>query len=141
MRIKQVRFTSSIRISLVICALLFVACDNDDNGSGFTQPNLAPVSAVQLSVDKANFTGTCPHTFKFTGTITTSGAGIVGWIIDLNDEFSGGTVAAVKFSSAGTQTVTDEVTLSQSWQGEAILEIPHQNFLRSNSVSITATCQ
>ena len=60
---------------------------------------------------------------------------------DLYDEFSSGNLAAVDFSSAGTQSVTDEFTFTQSWQGEVLLEIPQQNFLASNSVSFTATCR
>ena len=141
MRIKQFTKTSSITISLVICALLFVACDSDDNAdSGFPQVQLAPVSAVELSVDNASFTGTCPHTFKFTGSITTSAAGIVGYRFrDLYDDFPLAE-GIVDFSSAGTQTITREFAYSNSWQGEVILEIPSQNFLTSTSVPISATC-
>ena len=139
MRIKQFRNISSITISLGICALLFVACDNDNNPA-FPEVELAPVSDVQLSVDNANFTGTCPHTFKFTGTITTSGAGIVGYRLrDLsNDDFL--VEGLVNFNSAGTQTVTTDEVFGGSWQGEFILEIPQQNFLASDSVPFTVTC-
>ena len=139
MRIKQIRNVTFIRISIVICALLFVACDNDDNSVGNNEIVFANVTAVELSVDQADFTGACPHTFKFTGTITTSDAGIVGYrVTDFDFLIIEG---AVNFSSAGTQTVTAEIVSTQSWQGEVNLQIPRQNFLTSNTLPITVTCQ
>jgi hypothetical protein len=140
MRIKQIRNGTLVRISFVICTLLFVACDNDnDNSVGNNEIVFASVTALELSVDKADFTGACPHTFKFTGTITTSGAGIVGYrFTDFDVSIKEG---VVNFGSAGTQTVTEEFVLTQSGFLDVILEIPRQNFLGSNIVHITATCR
>jgi hypothetical protein len=137
MRIKKIRNTFSIGISLAICVLSFVACNND-NSVGNNPAVFAPVTTVELSVDRADFTGACPHTFKFTGAITTSAAGTVAY--RFTDFETSNKDGSVDFSAAGTQTVTEEFVLTRSGALDVILEIPRQNFLSSNTVSITASC-
>lgn len=134
------RYILSIGTSFAICVLLFAACDNEDPVRN--EVVFAPVNALQINVDKANFTGTCPHTFKFSGVITTSGTGIVQYRFrDIDHEFDFLVEGSLRFNSAGSQTVTAEYEFIVSAAGRVVLEIPSANFLSSELVEITATCR
>jgi hypothetical protein len=137
MKLKRIRLTSLLGISIVICVLSTGACHEDNL---LDEPS-ASVTSVQLDVDNANFSGSCPHTFRFTATIITSSSGRITYRLrDIEDNDS--TVSRwVDFSSAGSQSVPAPLEKSVSGKGNVILEIPGRKFLASNIVPISLICQ
>jgi hypothetical protein len=97
------------------------------------------VTSASLSVDAATFSGTCPHRFSFTGSITANGSGTVTYRWERSDGTTGQT-ETITFTAAGTRTVTDQWNLSASTTAWEQLRILPPNDLVSNQTSVTLTC-
>ena len=140
MKIKSISLIFSMKISLIICLLFCFACRHDDPINSFP-----PDIAVHLSVDNTEFTGTCPHTFTFTGLITVGRAGKITYTFMEGDDgnFSPNQshTDSVSFDSAGSQTVTWGVTFTESTDTFVILQVQALNDPpTSNVVKVNATC-
>lgn len=92
---------------------MFVACTDDNSVSNKITPppfagsptsNYAPVTAAKLTIDQPEFTGECPHAFQLTGTITTSGRGLVFYQFR-DDDAMWAQQGTLEFKSADTKTV------------------------------------
>ena len=110
-------------------------------------PGAISVSAVTLGVEPANFSGTCPQTYSFTGTLTSVGAGKVtyrldatsdqpGFVFDLPDPVES------LFNDAGprTFTVNYKLTFTGSVSGQATLHVLTPKELTSDKVAFSLTC-
>ena len=141
MKIKSISLISSMKISLIVCLLFCFGCRHDGSTSSFP-----PDITVHLGVDNAEFTGTCPHTFTFTGLITVGGAGKVTYTFMEGDDgnFSPNQshTDSVSFDSADSQTVTWGMTLTESTETVVILQVQALNDPpTSNVVEVNATCR
>ncbi|HUS17102.1 MAG TPA: NBR1-Ig-like domain-containing protein [Chloroflexia bacterium] len=120
--------------------------------SGTPQPT-APagsinVTAAGLTVDTADFTGACPHTFVFSASFTSEGAGDVTYQLEAlaNDPaFTFTMPAAIKsnFTTAGPRpfSVSYELQFTNSVSGQIWLHILTPNDLQSDKLSFSLTCQ
>jgi hypothetical protein len=119
-------------------------------GASCSETSTSPTSATTTSgafqvtgaagtVDSPAFTGTCPHRFTFTGTITASQAGTASYRWERSDNTSGQT-QTVTFSDPGSQTqvITWDVgTTTTGWQR---LHILGPNELVGNQANFSLTC-
>lgn len=98
------------------------------------------VTQVQVSVNPPSHTGACPHTFNFTGLITTNGAGTVQyrWV---RSDGATGPVETVIFREAGNKPVLSSWQIGRTFSGWKKLEILNPNPLLSNQVNFTLNCQ
>jgi len=97
------------------------------------------VTGIIVGVDQFPYTGTCPKTIHFWGTISTNGPGTVTYRWERSD----GTAVpdeTITFTAAGSQTVTNLWTRSGGigWQG---LHILTPNNPVSSQIDFTLTCQ
>jgi hypothetical protein len=113
---------------------LMTCGENDDEFPGGGR-----VTDVELSVDNANFTGTCPHTFVFSGLIETNGAGLITYIWERSTGNSN--PENVNLPIPGGLVVQDSVTLAQSGNVTVTLHVTEPNDLASPQITATATCQ
>ena len=80
-------------------------------GMGATEPNaLNRVTDVRLRLAPDGYTGPCPHPIRLVGEITTNGPGTV-WYRFLAGAVSSSPEGTIRFSAAGTKTVTAEGTI------------------------------
>jgi len=96
------------------------------------------VTNVSVSVNPVSFSGPCPHTVTFNGSIKTNGPCTVQyqWVRDV----SPGSTKSITFDAAGTQTVTGDWTLRQSGTYGMYLRITAPNGTRSNTAQFQLTC-
>jgi len=125
---------------------------NVGGAPGTPQPTAVPgsisVSAVTLGVDPASFSGACPHTYIFSGSLTSSGAGKISYRLEASSDKPGFVFdlpAAVEstFTGAGPRTfsVSYQLTFTGSVSGQATLHVLTPNDLTSDQVSFSLTCQ
>ena len=103
-----------------------------------TSQPFAVIGAV-ASVDNANFSGACPHTFNFSSTIKVNGAGKVTYWWERSDGAKS-SEQTVEFSSAGEKTVTTTWQLSANYAGWVRLYINIPNHQSFNKVDFNLTC-
>ena len=111
-------------------------------------PGALKVSAVTLSVDQASFTGACPRTFTFNGSITSAGAGNMSYGLEATSDKPGfvfnlpGPVSST-LSGPGPRTfsVSYQLQFTASVSGQIWLHILKPSDLISNKVSFSLTCQ
>jgi len=99
------------------------------------------VTGIIVGVDQYPFTGTCPKTINFWGTISAAGPGVVTYRWERSDG-SDGTVIAIgilTFTGAGSQTVTDQWTRGEGagWQR---LHVLTPNDAVSSKIDFVMTC-
>jgi hypothetical protein len=135
---------------------VYVQIDVVPAGSGSTggtpQPGGTPgaltVSAAQLSVEPASFTGACPQTFVFSGSYTSEGAGTVTYRLEAAATnpgfvFNLPPTNTATFTNAGPRTanVSYSLEFTGSVAGEAWLHILTPTEMESSRVSFSLTCQ
>lgn len=101
-----------------------------------TPDNKFAVTDTILKPDIADFSSKCPATIKFTGYITTNGAGAVKYAFTRSDGATS-PVFTLSFKEAGTQTVSTSWTLGDaatlpSYKGWQALKILSPNELESS---------
>jgi Ig-like domain from next to BRCA1 gene len=116
--------------------------------SGPGTPTITPlpgggqVSSVEISVDEADVTGTCPHTFTFTAAFTLDKAATVTYQLEAD---TGGTVtlppAVTDNFPAGVYSLVYNLDFTASVQGWARLHITAPNDITSDKVNFSLTCQ
>ncbi len=111
-------------------------------------PGTLTATDATLSVDQPSYTGACPVTMNLTGTITTSGTGILTYQLEAGSSTSGFTfdlpgALTQMYSLDGSRTlpVTYSLNISSSVTGWVDLYISAPNTLRSALVDFTITCQ
>ncbi len=111
-------------------------------------PGALSVSAAALTVDPASFTGACPHTYTFNGTLTSSGAGNITYRLEAASDkpgfvFNLPAVVTSTFTTAGPRTfsVSYQLSFTGSVGGQAWLQVLTPNDLSSSKVSFSLTCQ
>jgi hypothetical protein len=95
------------------------------------------VKGIIVGVDQYPFTGPCPKTIHFWGTITTNGPGTVTYRWERSD---GATAPeTITFTAAGSQTVTNLWTRGEGtgWQR---LHVLTPNDAGSSQIDFTITC-
>ncbi|MBN2346732.1 MAG: hypothetical protein JXO51_10125 [Candidatus Aminicenantes bacterium] len=100
------------------------------------------VKRVSVSVSESEYKGFCPHTFVFTGRITTNREGTVRYTWLRSSGIPRKTYTLV-FESAGTKTVTHEWELGGAMgkhEGWARIEILAPNSLLSNQADFELEC-
>ena len=124
------------------------------NGSGTPLPTSAAtpvatqggtsgtVSNVTISVDNASVSGTCPHTFTFTGSFTVNGSATVTYQLEAGG-FDNMTLPGAESASfgAGTYSVTYYLEITASGSGWARLRITEPNDVSSDKANISLNCQ
>jgi len=96
------------------------------------------VTLASVNVNPTSFTGSCPKTVTFNGTIKTNGPGTVTYRWVRNGEE--GSTKSITFNAAGTQTVTGDWTMNTSGTYRMSLHILEPNDLRSNEAQFQLTC-
>jgi hypothetical protein len=99
------------------------------------------VTSANAIVNPVTYTGACPATFYFAGTITMDGPGAVTYRWVRSD----GTLKAshvLTFSTAGSQMVTDQwasipASTTNGWQ---LIHVGSPNILFSNQATFTNSC-
>jgi hypothetical protein len=106
------------------------------------------VTAASLTVDTPSFTGACPHTFVFTASFTSEGAGDVTYKLEAESNQAGFVFTLpdpIKstFTGAGPRTFTASYQLqfTNSVGGQAWLHILSPNDLLSDKINFSLTCQ
>jgi hypothetical protein len=106
------------------------------------------VTAASLTVDTPSFTGACPHTFIFSATFTSEGAGDVTYKLEAEADRAGFVFTLpdpIKstFTGAGPRTFTASYQLqfTSSVGGQAWLHILSPNDLLSDKINFSLTCQ
>ncbi len=120
-------------------AIIFVAPSHEPLHLSFR------VSAVTVSVDRASYSGPCPHRANWSGTITTNGAGTVAYLWEESDSpgvFSPTLQGGVPvFDSASTKaTVPFWIETSGSTVRTMRIHVSEPNDIYSNEVSVSITC-
>jgi hypothetical protein len=119
-------------------------------GSGTPQPTSGTmkVTSVNLSIDKATYSGTCPVTLTLSGSITSEGAGAITYQLEGENNTPKFTLTlpgpqTANFNAAGTRTMSVVFTLdlSGSMSGKVRLLISAPNTVRSGDVTFTVTCK
>ena len=110
-------------------------------------PGAISVSAVTLAVDPASFSGACPQTYTFTGTLTSVGAGKITYRLDASSDQAGFVFdlpapVESQFTDAGprTFTVNYKLTFTGSVSGQASLHVLTPNELVSDKVAFSLAC-
>jgi hypothetical protein len=113
-----------------------------------TVPGGINVTAATLSVDQASFTGVCPRTFTFTGSMTSSGAGNISYQIQASSDKPGFVFdlpapVTATFTDAGPRTfsVSYQLKFTGTVGGQAWLHVLAPNDLSSEKVNFSLTCQ
>ncbi len=103
----------------------------------------AAIAAVGLSVDNAQFSGPCPHTFIFTAQITLNKPATVSYSLEAG-AISGQEVRlplpASQNLEAGMHSIVYEVTVPAEVTGWARLHITQPGQAFSNQVDFALTC-
>jgi hypothetical protein len=100
------------------------------------------VTAVSLSVDEANYTGTCPHSFVFTAQITLAQATSVTYQLEASTGFEITLPPPVTATlNAGTTTLPYQLEFTDGLTGTAVMHITSPVDLKSNVVTFTLNCQ
>ena len=110
-------------------------------------PGAISVSAATLAVAPASFSGACPQTYNFTGTMTSVGAGKITYRLDATSDQAGfvfdlpAPVESV-FTDAGprTFTVNYKLTFTGSVSGQATLHVLTPNEKISDKVAFSLSC-
>jgi len=97
------------------------------------------VTGITVGVDQYPFTGPCPKTIRFWGTITASGPGTVIYSWERSDNTTVMAPETLTFAEAGSQTVTNLWTRGEGtgWQR---LHILMPNDAISSRIDFTMTC-
>ncbi len=102
------------------------------------------IADVALSVDNAEFSGTCPHTFIFTVQITLNKPATVSYSLEAGSK-SGEEIRlplpAAQNLATGTHSIVYEVTVPSNVIGWARLHITHPSQAFSNQVDFILTCE
>jgi hypothetical protein len=105
-------------------------------------PGGAQVTSVEISVDEADVTGTCPHTFSFTAAFTLDKPATVTYQLEAS---TGGTVnlppAVTDNFPAGVYSLVYNLDFTASVSGWARLHITAPNNITSDKVNFKLTCQ
>jgi hypothetical protein len=108
-----------------------------------TPAGSAAIAAVGLSVDNAQFSGPCPHTFIFTAQITLNKPATVSYSLEAGSK-SGQDVRlplpASQNLEAGMHSIVYEVTVPAEVTGWARLHITQPGQAFSNQVDFALTC-
>lgn len=105
-------------------------------------PAAAEVTDPELSVDTANFAGSCPHTFNFTIQFDLNKESSVTYQLEAETGFpitlpSPTTVTL----SSGTHSLTYALEFTGSFTGWARFYVSAPNEVRSSQVNLSLTCQ
>jgi len=100
------------------------------------------IEKLKAAVSPPAFSGTCPATFAFTGTIAAQGAGIVQyrWV---RSDGAKGPVKSLLFKGSGIRTVKSEWTLGTTGQhikGWQVLRVISPERKESNRAEFKLTC-
>jgi hypothetical protein len=100
------------------------------------------VTSAILNVTPVTYSGACPATFVFTGTITMNGPGTVTYRWERSDGTNKPT-QTLTFTAAGSQIVTDQWTgiasaVRSGWQR---IHVNTPNELFSNQATFTNNCR
>lgn len=105
-------------------------------------PSGGQVTSVTITVDQADVTGTCPHTFTFTAAFTLDKPATVTYKLEAD---TGGSVtlppATTDNFPAGVYNLVYNLDFSASVQGWARLHITAPNDITSDKVNFKLTCQ
>jgi hypothetical protein len=111
-------------------------------------PGSMTASAATLSVDNTSYSGSCPVTLNFSGTITTTGTGALTYQLEAGSSTAGFTFTlpgaqTENYTSGGSHTlpVSYFLDISSSVTGWVRLYISAPNTLRSTQVDFTITCK
>jgi hypothetical protein len=140
----------TILSALVVTALAGTACSdlfnnlfNPSSTSKSTTDSSATsgfrVSAVTAGVDIATYTGACPKTLTFTGTITATEAGAVTYKWERSDG-SASPIGTMTFAAGGAQTVSETRALTVTTTGWERLHVLTPNDLQSNQATFLLVC-
>jgi hypothetical protein len=99
------------------------------------------VTSANVIVNPLTYSGACPATFHFTGTITMNGPGTVTYRWE-RSEGTLKTPQVLTFSTAGSQTVADQwasppVSPTITWE---LIHVHLPNDLLSNQRTFTNSC-
>ena len=99
------------------------------------------VSTVTLAAAPTRYSGTCPVTINFKGTITTAGdhPGTISYRFARSDGASAQS-QSLRFTSEGTKTVTNSWTIGKSYTGWQQLIITSPKEVRSAQAKFTIDC-
>lgn len=122
-------------VLFLVTMIGFIGCPNSDE-MFVTGGN---VRSVELNVDNANFTGTCPHTFHLTGILSTSGSGLITYVWERSTGNSNPEVSNIPV--AGQLAILDSITMDASGSVTVKLHVTEPNDISSNTVTLTANCQ
>ena len=97
------------------------------------------VSGIIVGVDQYPFTGPCPKTIHFWGTITANGPGIVTYRWERSDGTIATDIETIAFTAAGSQNVTNLWTRGEGtgWQR---LHVLTPDDAVSSQIDFTMTC-
>lgn len=97
------------------------------------------VTGIMVGVDQYPFTGPCPKTIHFWGTITANGPGAVTYRWERSDNTTASAPETITFAAAGSQTVTNLWTRlgGAGWQR---LHVLTPNDEVSSQIDFTITC-
>jgi hypothetical protein len=105
-------------------------------------PSGGQVTSVEITVDEADVTGTCPHTFTFTAAFTLDKPSTVTYKLEAD---TGGSItlppAVTDNFPAGVYSLVYNLDFSDSVQGWARLHITAPNDVTSDKVNFSLTCQ
>ena len=96
------------------------------------------VTGLVVGVDKFPYTGPCPKTINFWGTITTKGPGTVTYRWERSDG-SATTPETLTYTAAGSKTVTNTWIRSEGTAWQRLHILPPDDIL-SSQVDFTLTC-
>lgn len=119
--------------------ILSARCSNGTTVEKGLSVAVEVVTDVSVAVDNSNFTGACPRTFTFTGTITTNSPATVIYQWYNNGVASGGE-QTLTFGAAGSQNVTHQWSLSSSGTHHAKLKVLSPNET-GDGAEVGLTCQ
>ncbi|MDD5647443.1 MAG: hypothetical protein PHY03_00750, partial [Dehalococcoidia bacterium] len=97
------------------------------------------VTGVIVGVDQYPFTGPCPKTINFWGTIAANGPGTVTYRWERSDNTTAAAPESIIFAAAGSQTVTNLWTRGEGagWQR---LHVLTPNDMVSSQIDFVMTC-
>ena len=106
------------------------------------QKSLLKVIAVKAAVNPASYSGSCPATFTFTGTIVVKGAGMLRyrWV---RSDGAKGPIKGLVFKASGSRTVKSEWQLGatgQNTSGWQALRVISPERKESNRAEFTLKC-